>query len=99
MQLQVELHARTSRTTIDFLEPHCAFFTFAENYGNPDCGLPVQDRFPFQPDAPAGGHGLLERPRAARRRALHDGRQLAPALARGRPSTASATAGASTTSS
>jgi GT2 family glycosyltransferase len=48
VQLQVELH-QDLQQTIDFLEPHCAFFTFAENYGAPDCRLPVQDRFPLQP--------------------------------------------------
>ncbi len=48
VQLQVELEQEVPET-IDFLEPHCAFFSFAENYGNPDCGLPVQDRFPLLP--------------------------------------------------
>src|SRR5205809_7568549 len=40
VELQMELHDNL-RETIDFLEPHCAFFTFGENYGRPDCGLPV----------------------------------------------------------
>jgi GT2 family glycosyltransferase len=44
VQLQVELQQNV-QATIDFLEPHCAYFTFAENYGSPDCGLPVQDRY------------------------------------------------------
>jgi GT2 family glycosyltransferase len=48
VQLQVELQQEV-QATIDFLDPHCAYFTFAENYGNPDCGLPVQDRFPMNP--------------------------------------------------
>src|SRR4051812_47424283 len=48
VQLQVELQQNV-QATIDFLEPHCAYFTFAENYGNPDCGLPVQDRYPLLP--------------------------------------------------
>ena len=48
VQLQVELHYDVQET-LDFLEPHCAFFTYAENYGNPDCKLPTQDRFPFHP--------------------------------------------------
>jgi GT2 family glycosyltransferase len=48
VQLQVELEQDVA-ATIDFLEPHCAYFTFAENYGNPDCGLPVQDRFHLLP--------------------------------------------------
>ena len=37
---------RASSATIDFLEPHCAFFTFGENYGKPDCGLPVAAPLP-----------------------------------------------------
>jgi GT2 family glycosyltransferase len=48
VQLQTELHDGV-QATFDFLEPHCAFFTYAENYRNPDCGLPVQDRFPLHP--------------------------------------------------
>ena len=46
--LQIEL-ADNNPETIAFLEPHCAFFTFGENYGSPDCGLPVSDRFDFKP--------------------------------------------------
>jgi GT2 family glycosyltransferase len=46
VQLQVELR-HGMQETIDFLEPHCAFFTFAENWGNADCGLPTQERFRF----------------------------------------------------
>jgi GT2 family glycosyltransferase len=48
VQLQLELRHGVQET-LDFLEPHCAFFTFAENWGKPDCGLPVQDRYRFQP--------------------------------------------------
>jgi GT2 family glycosyltransferase len=48
VQLQLELHHGVQET-VDFLEPHSAFFTFAENWGKPDCGLPVQDRFRFIP--------------------------------------------------
>ena len=48
VQLQVELH-EGYQYALDFLEPHCAFFSYAENYGNPDCGLPFQDRFPMHP--------------------------------------------------
>jgi GT2 family glycosyltransferase len=46
VQLQLEL-CHGLQETIDFLEPHCAFFTFAENWGNADCRLPTQDRFHF----------------------------------------------------
>ncbi|HEX7292072.1 MAG TPA: glycosyltransferase [Conexibacter sp.] len=48
VQLQVELH-EGRRESADFLEPHCAFFTFAENLGAPDCGVPVSERFRFRP--------------------------------------------------
>jgi hypothetical protein len=46
--LQVELHDGRPET-IGFLEPHCAFFTFGENYGRPDCQLPVSERIRFRP--------------------------------------------------
>ncbi len=48
VQLQTELHYGL-QSSFDFLEPHCAFFSYAENHGNPDCGLPTNDRFPFHP--------------------------------------------------
>jgi GT2 family glycosyltransferase len=48
VQLQLELQ-HGLKETIDFLEPHCAFFTFAENWANPDCRLPHTDRFNFRP--------------------------------------------------
>lgn len=48
VQLQVELHEER-RETLDFLDPHVAFFTFGENWGNPDCGLPVNRRYTFVP--------------------------------------------------
>ena len=47
VQLQLEL-AEGYEASYEFLEPHAAFFTFAENIGQPDCGLPVSDRFRFQ---------------------------------------------------
>jgi len=34
---------------VDYLDPHCAFFTWGENYGNPDCLVPTSDRFAFIP--------------------------------------------------
>jgi GT2 family glycosyltransferase len=48
VQLQVEL-GQGLEQTFEFLEAHCAFFTFAENLGKPGCGLPEQQRFPFLP--------------------------------------------------
>jgi hypothetical protein len=48
VDIQIELYHHLQQT-IDFLEPHCAFFTFGENYGQPDCKLPVSERFHFRP--------------------------------------------------
>ena|GEM_PF-77338 len=48
VQLQVELAAECQET-IDFLAQHCSHFSFAENWGNPDCGLPRSTLFDFQP--------------------------------------------------
>lgn len=45
---QVEL-SQGLESTIEFLEQHCAHFTFAENYGRQSCGLPLSERFDFQP--------------------------------------------------
>jgi GT2 family glycosyltransferase len=47
VQLQVEL-AEGYEASYEFLEAHAAFFTFAENYGQEDCLLPVSDRFRFE---------------------------------------------------
>ncbi len=49
--VQIELHDGNSGT-IEWLDMHCAHFTYAENYGNPDCGLPVSDRYTFRPTRP-----------------------------------------------
>ena len=48
VQLQIELHDGVQET-VDFLAPHCAFFTFGENIGNPDCELPAPAQFHFRP--------------------------------------------------
>jgi hypothetical protein len=48
VEVEIDLHHNV-RATIDYLEPHCAFFTWGENYGNPDCLLPVDSRFAFKP--------------------------------------------------
>jgi hypothetical protein len=45
---EVEVHQGV-QDTIDYLAPHCAFFTWGENYGNPDCGVPACDPFEFVP--------------------------------------------------
>jgi hypothetical protein len=48
VDIEVELHDGV-QGTIDWLDMHCAYFTYAENYGAPDCGLPVSDRFELRP--------------------------------------------------
>jgi GT2 family glycosyltransferase len=48
VDVQIELHEGRDDTA-DYLDAHCAHFTYAENYGSPGCGLPVSDRFEFQP--------------------------------------------------
>lgn len=37
------------KEVLDYLSPHCAFFTFGENLGAADCLLPTSDRFRFKP--------------------------------------------------
>src|SRR6266550_810674 len=48
---EIEIHNNVQET-IDYLAPHNAFFTWGENYGNPDCKIPVTDRFDFKPTRP-----------------------------------------------
>jgi hypothetical protein len=48
VQLQLELRWK-KQWTIDFLDHHCAFFTFGENIGNADCELPSPKQFQFLP--------------------------------------------------
>lgn len=51
VELEIEL-SQNDQTAIEFLTPHRAFFTWGQNYGKPDCGVPLSDRFPFQPTRP-----------------------------------------------
>jgi hypothetical protein len=48
VELQMGLY-ENRQETIDFLAPHCAFFSFGENFGRPDCRVPLSDRFHFHP--------------------------------------------------
>ena len=48
VEVEIELY-HNRQETIAYLEPHCAFFTWGENYGNPDCGVPYSERFHFKP--------------------------------------------------
>jgi hypothetical protein len=38
-----------NQASIDYLAPHCAFFTFGENLGRSDCKVPVPQQFEFKP--------------------------------------------------
>src|SRR4051812_48710143 len=51
VELEIELY-HNHRQAIEFLEPHCAFFTWGLNYGHPDCRVPLPARFPFRPTRP-----------------------------------------------
>lgn len=48
VDIQIELFENCQQT-IDFLAPHCAFFSFGENFGRPGCKVPLSDRFHFRP--------------------------------------------------
>jgi len=48
---EIDLDQNVTKT-VDLLAPHCAFFTWGLNYGHPDCGLPVSERFHFRPSPP-----------------------------------------------
>jgi hypothetical protein len=45
---EIELHQQLPET-IELFEQHSVLFTWAENYGQPDCGIPVSRRFRFIP--------------------------------------------------
>jgi hypothetical protein len=47
VELEIKLFHNDAKA-IAFLEPHVAFFTWGLNYGNPDCQVPVPERFPFR---------------------------------------------------
>jgi hypothetical protein len=48
VELQLELAANRPEA-VEFFDAHCACFTFGENLGRSDCGLPTSTRFPFLP--------------------------------------------------
>jgi hypothetical protein len=48
VEMEIELFHNDQRT-VAFLESHCALFTWGENYGNPDCKVPLPERFTFRP--------------------------------------------------
>jgi hypothetical protein len=44
--------AEGAKEVEDLLAPHAAFFTWGLNYGRPDCGVPLPERFHFRPSPP-----------------------------------------------
>jgi GT2 family glycosyltransferase len=45
---QIDLFNKRQETH-DYLAPHCAHFTYGENFGHPDCLVPVSEQFKFLP--------------------------------------------------
>ena len=45
---EIELHQQL-RETVELIEQHNTLFTWAQNHGQPDCGIPVSTRFQFIP--------------------------------------------------
>ncbi|MEO5904835.1 MAG: glycosyltransferase [Gemmatimonadaceae bacterium] len=48
VEVEISLWEGDARSS-SFLSPHCAFFTWGENLGNPDCRVPVPKDFDFKP--------------------------------------------------
>lgn len=48
VDVQMDLY-HGKKESIDYLSPHCAFFTFGENLGRPDCRVPKPRHFHFLP--------------------------------------------------
>lgn len=48
VDIEIEVH-EGKKEALDYLAPHCAFFTFGENLGNPDCLVPKPERYSFKP--------------------------------------------------
>src|SRR5262245_40007428 len=45
---EIELHEQLQET-VELIEQHNTLFTWAQNHGQPDCGIPVSTRFRFIP--------------------------------------------------
>jgi hypothetical protein len=48
VEIEVSLYEK-EQWAYDFLAPHSAFFSWGENYGRPDCKLPIPRQFQFHP--------------------------------------------------
>ena len=66
---EVELHQQVPET-IELFEQHATLFTWGENYGQPDCGIPVSTRFRFLPTRQPVVIGLWESLRPVESRAF-----------------------------
>ena len=71
-------------SAIEFLEPHAAFFTWAENYGRPGLRAARHGAIRLQADSNADRAATSGSAAARRLRPLHDDRQLESALAQHR---------------
>ena len=91
---------RATPFTHDLLSAHTHHFTYGENLGAPDCGVPV-GRLRLPSDAPAGRARLVEPQSAGRTPTarVHDRRELGPVRQGRRVAGRAPTPGASTTSS
>jgi hypothetical protein len=49
--LEIRLHNKDA-SALEMLESHAAFFTWGLNYGQTDCQVPLDPRFPFRPTCP-----------------------------------------------
>src|SRR5436190_4375986 len=56
---EIELHQQLPET-IELFEQHAMLFTWGENYGQPDCGIPVSPRFRLLPTRQPVVIGLWE---------------------------------------
>ncbi len=52
VETEIEL-ANGDANTLEFLKPHCAFYTWGLNYYRPDCQVPMHDQIPFKIMPPA----------------------------------------------
>jgi GT2 family glycosyltransferase len=48
VDVEIDLYHKKPET-LEYLSPHCAFFTFGENLGRPDCRVPHPEGFKFRP--------------------------------------------------
>ena len=56
---EIELHQQLPET-VELFAQHAVLFTWAENHGQPDCGIPVSPRFTFRPTRQPVVIGLWE---------------------------------------